>query len=66
LPASDPMDPTASAAIIMPHASTGAATGSAARGECDPPLQPHDSPDAADEEEYQALPEELPCEDVPE
>ena len=37
-----------------------------ARGECDPPLQPHDSPDAADEEEYQALPEELPCEDVPE
>jgi hypothetical protein len=30
LPASDPTDPTASAAIIMPHASTGAATGSAA------------------------------------
>ena len=66
LPASDPTDPTASAATIMPHASTGAATGSAARGECDPPLKPHDWPDAADEEEYQTLPEELPCEDVPE
>ena len=66
LPASDPTDPTASAATIMPHASTGAATGSAARGECDPPLKPHDWPDAADEEEHQTLPEELPCEDLPE
>jgi hypothetical protein len=48
LPASDPADPTASTAIIMPHASTGTATGSAARGEYDPPFKPQDWPDAAD------------------
>jgi hypothetical protein len=50
LPASDPTGPlaTASAAIIMPHASIGAATGRAARGEYDPPFKPHDWPDAAD------------------
>jgi hypothetical protein len=85
LPASDPTDPTADAAILLPHASasTCAATSSvarpcnievgpakslaeAARGECDPPLKPHDSPDAADEDEYQTLPEELPHEEVPE
>ncbi len=64
LPASDPTDPTASAAILMPHASTGTATGSAARGECDPPFKPHDWPDAADEVESQTLPEELPCEEL--
>jgi hypothetical protein len=33
LPASDPTDPTASAAIIISHASTGAAVGRPARGE---------------------------------
>jgi hypothetical protein len=58
-PAADPTEPTASAATIMPHASTGAATGGAARGEYDPPFKPHDWPDAADEEEHQTLPEEL-------
>jgi hypothetical protein len=64
LPASDPTDPTNSAAILMPRASTGAATGNAARGECDPPFKPHDWPDAADEDECQTLPEELPCEEL--
>jgi hypothetical protein len=64
-PASDPTDPTASSAILMPHASTCAATGSAARDEYDPPFRPHDWPDAADEDEYQTLPEELPCEELP-
>ncbi len=64
--ASDPTEPTASAATIMPQASTGAATSGAARGECDPPFKPHDWPDAADEDESQTLPEELPCEELPE
>jgi hypothetical protein len=67
-PVSDPTDPTASAAIIMQHASTAAATGSAATGSAahgkyDPSFKPHDWPDGPDEEEYQTLPEELPCED---
>ena len=65
-PPSDPTEPTASAAILRPHASTGAANCSAASGEYDPPWKPDDWPDAADEEEYQTLPEELPGEDVPE
>jgi hypothetical protein len=56
LPAADPTDPTASAAILMPHA----ATGSAARGECDPPFTPHDWPDAADEEEHQTQASKVP------
>jgi hypothetical protein len=68
LPASDPTGPTASAAILMPCASSGAATGrlggSAARGECEPPFKPHDWPDAADEDESQTLPDELPCEEL--
>ena len=34
-----------------------------APGECDPPFKPDDRPDAADEDEYQTMPEELPCED---
>jgi hypothetical protein len=55
----DPTGPTPSSAILMPHASTGAANCSAARDEYDPPLKPHDWPDAADEDEYQTLPEEL-------
>jgi hypothetical protein len=63
LPASDPTGPTASAAIVKPRASTGAATASSARDEYDPPLKPHDWPDAADEDEFQTLPEELPCEE---
>jgi hypothetical protein len=62
-PTSDPMEPTATA-IIMRPASTSAAAGSAARGEYDPPFKPHDYPDAADEEEYQTLREELPCEEL--
>ena len=74
---SDPMEPTASDA--MRPAATGAARpctievgppvglAEIARGECDPPLKPHDCSDAPDEDEYQTLPEELPCdsEDVP-
>ncbi len=64
LPASDPTDPTASGAILMPRASTGAATGSAACGECDPPFKPHDWPGAGDEDESQTPPEELPCEEL--
>ncbi len=66
LPASDPTGPlaTASAVIIRPHASTGAATGSAACGECEPPFKPHDWPGAADEEEHQKLPDELRCEEL--
>ena len=75
-PPSDPMEPTASAAIMRP-AVTGAARpcnievgppvslAEIALGECDPPFKPHDWPDAPDEEESQTLPEELPCEDVP-
>jgi hypothetical protein len=34
-----------------------------ARGAYDPPFKPDDRPDAADEDESQTLPEELPCED---
>jgi hypothetical protein len=64
LPASDPTGPTASAAILMPSASSGAATRSAAHGECDSPFEPHEWPDAADEDESQTLPEELPCEEL--
>ena len=55
---SDPMEPTASAATRP------AATGAARPYERDPPFKPDDRPDAADEEDYQTLPEELPCEDT--
>jgi hypothetical protein len=75
-PPSDPMEPTATAAILRP-AATGAARAcnievgppvsmaEIALGECDPPFKPDDWPDAADADEYVTLPEELPCEDVP-
>jgi hypothetical protein len=75
LPQSDPMEPTATAAI-MSLAANGAARPCSievgptvslaeieiARGECDPPFKPHDRPDAPD---HQTLPEELPWEEVP-
>jgi hypothetical protein len=66
-PPSDPMEPTASAAIMC-LAVTGAARpcsievgppvslAEIASGECDPPFKPHDWPDAPDEEESQTLP----------
>jgi hypothetical protein len=79
LPSQDPMEPTATAAI-MRHAANVAArpcnmeVGPAvslaeiARGSYrdDPLVKPHGRPDAADEDdEHQMLPEELPCEEVP-
>ncbi len=72
-PPSDPMEPTATAAIMCP-AATGAAgpcnievgppvsLAEIALGECDPPFKPDNRPDAADEDEHQTLPEEFPCE----
>ena len=76
-PPSDPMEPTATAAIMRPAATSAAlpcnlevgppvSIAETGRGECDPPFKPHDWPDAPDEEESQTLPEELPYEDVPE
>ena len=75
-PPSDPTEPTATA-VIRPAATSAArpcnievgppvSLAETARSEYDPPLKPHDRPDAADEEESQTLQEELPCEDVPE
>ncbi len=74
LPASDPAEPTASAAIMCPSAATSAArpcdievgppvsmaevASGSYRG--DPPVKPHDWPDAPDEDEYLTLPDEVP------
>ncbi len=76
-PPSDPTEPTATAAIMRPAAFSSAARPCnievgppvslaeiIAHGEYDPPFKPHDYPDAADEEEYQTLREELPCEEL--
>jgi hypothetical protein len=74
LPGSAPAEPTATAAIVCPaipsaarpcNLEVGPAVSLAeiAPGECDPPFKPHDRPDAPDEDEYQTLPAELPCED---
>jgi hypothetical protein len=75
-PPSDPMEPTATAAIMRPAATSAArpcnieagppvSLAEIARGKYDPPFKPNEWPDAPDEEESQTLPEELPCEDVP-
>ena len=72
-PPSDPMEPTATTAIVRPALTVAArpcnievgppvSLAEIARGECDPPFKPDDRPDAA---EHQTLPEELPCEEVP-
>jgi hypothetical protein len=76
-PPSDPTEPTATAAVMRPAATSAArpcnlevgppvSLAETARGEYDPPFKPHDCSDAPDGDESQTLPEELPCEDVPE
>jgi hypothetical protein len=75
-PPSDPMEPSATAAIMRPAATSAArpckievgppvSLAETARGEYDPPFEPNDWPDAADEDNYQAPPDELPCEERP-
>jgi hypothetical protein len=60
---SDPTEPTATAAIMLPAATSAArpcnievgppaSLAEIARGQCDPPFKPHDWPDAPDEDEY--------------
>jgi hypothetical protein len=74
---SDPMEPTAAAAIMRPAATSAArpcsiqvgppvSVAKTAHNQCDPPFKPDDRPDAGDEEEYQTMREELPCEELPE
>jgi hypothetical protein len=67
LAGSDPTEPTATAAVMRPAATSAArpcnievgppvSLAEIARGECDPPFKPHDWPDAPDEDEHQTLP----------
>ncbi len=78
-PQSDPTEPTATTVIVRPAAPSAArpcnievgppvSLAETAPGEYDPPFKFDDRPDSdvADEEEYQTLPEELPCEELPE
>ena len=79
LPASDPTEPTASAAIMRPSAAASVARpckievgppvslAEIASGSCrdDPLVKPYDWPEVPDEDEYLTLPTEL-SEEVPE